>query len=247
MLVTHLLHPNGDIQFRILKALHRCGFRAGESRAEIERGMSRTLKRACTILRTRAELGDESALDPLRRALAFEEEQTREKLFLFLSFIYDAQGILGAETKLKWGGPADRALAIESLDVALAPEHKTFVLPLVDPQTTGEQKLEALRHSVEVPVKATEDRLHEIIRDEEGSWGHGWTQACALYAAGKMNLTNLAGLVEDALIRSAHPIRETAAWALYSLDRARFEEHRAALSRDDNPQVAQLVRRLTTS
>jgi hypothetical protein len=47
--------------------------------------------------------------------------------------------------------------------------------------------------------------------------------------------------VEAALSSPDNRVRETAGWALHTLDVARFEHHAPILQNDPNPQVARLA------
>jgi HEAT repeat protein len=80
-----------------------------------------------------------------------------------------------------------------------------------------------------------------MIVDEEGVWGYPWIRSCAIYAAGKLGLSQTAEGIEAALSADEPAIRETAAWALSNLAPHRFQAHLAALLTDQDPRVAHLA------
>ncbi len=151
--------------------------------------------------------------------------------------------MLRAEEQLARGSKADKALAIETLDVTLASTQKALIIPFVDESMALSQRIQALAQLFALSRLERDERLREIIADTQ-TWTGSWSRACAIYASGQLALKDLAEAIEAALSITTPPVRETAAWALHKLAADIYQRHAADLAADPNPQVAQLVSHL---
>ncbi len=205
-------------------------------RGEVEHGLRTQL--------AKEDIGEDKALVLLHNTLDYEFNQARRRVFLLISFIYDAKAILRAEEQLIRGSKNEKALSLETLEVTLSSTEKTMVLPLVNPNLNREQRIEQLNKRFELPKLEREERLNEMISDPERLWTYGWTQACAIYANAKLHYDTSVKVIEKALAISEHPIQETAVLALHTLAPNIYHHHAADLAADTNPQVAKLVTHL---
>jgi HEAT repeat protein len=214
LLRQHLAHPDADVRTWVQEALRVTGFCADQAdRTRVAEAIRQESREATYALAAREDIGEGPEVAPLRNALDDEFRLARQRVFLLLGFLYDTRAIARAEQLLVKGNGAEKALALEMMDVALASEHKALALPLVDPGLDTTQRLRQLQASSLSRV----DRLREILEDAEGRRTRPWVQACAVYAAGKLDLPELAGPVA-ALLRAEDPtVRETAAWAMARL------------------------------
>jgi HEAT repeat protein len=214
LLRQHLAHPDADVRTWVQEALRVTGFCADQAdRTRIAEAIRQESREAAYALAAREDIGEGPEVAPLRNALDDEFRLARQRVFLLLGFLYDTRAIARAEQLLVKGNGAEKALALEMMDVALASQHKALALPLVDPGLDTTQRLRQLQAASLSRV----DRLREILEDAEGRRTRPWVQACAVYAAGKLDLPELAGPVA-ALLRTEDPtVRETAAWAMARL------------------------------
>ncbi|RME44998.1 MAG: hypothetical protein D6791_11740, partial [Chloroflexi bacterium] len=174
------------------------------------------IEHAARVLRAQVAVGDDEAVALLHQALEEELALARNRVFLLLSFLYEARPILRAEEQIANGDGNAQALALETLEVTLSGELKATVIALVDPKLTLEKRLAAL--GGQAAASDRDFQLRAIIADPERVWTHGWTRACAIYAAGRLGLTALRDAIQSALkTESEHPIPETARWALQQL------------------------------
>jgi hypothetical protein len=230
LLKRHLNHPASELQSQVLVALQRCGYRAeaGE-RAQIEALLRDAVRRGLLLLLTRQEIGQESSAESatasLSTALAEEFSAVRQRVFLLLSFLYDARALMRTADHLARGSSTEQALALETLDVTLTSQEKTLLLPLLDENRPLAQRLTALQQQFSLPSRGRAARLAEIMSDT-ATWSLPWTRACAIYAAGKLGLHNLTGKIQAALVDKDPLIQETATWALTRL-RPKFGLHTA--------------------
>ncbi len=245
LLKQYLNHPNPSLQHQMLSALHLCGYRASEKdQPQIEQALQGCLQQGAWALLAKQDIGEAKALIPLHAALDYEFSQARRRVFLLLSFIYEPRAMLRAEERLARGSSAERAIAIETLDVALPNKQKGLILPLIDDGMPMSRRVQTLAQEYSLLGMGREARLREIITDAQG-WMDSWTRACAAYAGGHLALKDLVEAIEGALEVTTPPVRETAAWALHELAVDIYRHHVAELSADPNPQVAQLISHLT--
>lgn len=218
-LKPHVNHPDDNVQFAVLSALNLCDYRATDS-AEIDH-INMTLRgeieHALRTLVVEQVLGDDESFATIQRSLNYEFDLARKRVFLLLSFLYDAQAILRAQERLILGSSAEQAVAFETLDVLLTNEQKGMVLPLVDGSLSAEQRITQLSKLFKLPQRNVVDWLRDIIADPDAIWTHGWTRASAIHAAAILHLTELLPEVHAASSVKEHPIPETAMWALNQL------------------------------
>jgi hypothetical protein len=191
------------------------------------------------------DIGDGEALDLLRGALCEMLDGSRERLFLLLSFLYDRRAILQARDNLTLPSVEKRAYALEVIDVLVPSALKRTFFPLFT-ELSPKQKLQRLQELFPQPEKDRQRRLHEIIAGSPVRFSV-WTRACALYAVERLRLTDLEEAVAAMLSAPEPLIRETALWALSSLDKTKYHSQLQALCHDPNPQVSCAVERIETS
>jgi hypothetical protein len=125
--------------------------------------------------------------------------------------------LLRAGEQLARGTEAEKALALELLDVTLSPEEKSLVFPLVRPHLTPMQRRQQLAQRFPLPAQTGPERLRELMSGQSELPVMPWTRACALYAAAQANLTSLSGAIQYAPPTSDPIVKETTAWALARL------------------------------
>jgi ATP:ADP antiporter, AAA family len=217
LLQQHLDHPQGETQHQVLQALHFCGYRADAAdQPRINEALNGCICHGLRLLLAQQEIGDGGGSALLSRALCEELQGVCQRLFLLLSFCYDPRALSRAGEQLAHGSSNARALALETLDVTLSPEQKALVLPLVDKNLTLAQRISALNRHFALPTLEPTGRLAEIIA-VPAAWPQGWTRACAIYAAGHLQVRELAPAIKAAGVAGEHPVPETAAWALARL------------------------------
>jgi HEAT repeat protein len=242
LLKPHLDYPNADVHYQILFALNLCGYRTSDDE-QLEQALRNLVEYGTRVLLAKQDLGEADGLAPLQAALASEFSQARHRIFLLLSFIYEAQAMLRAAEQLDRGSKPAQALAIETLDVTLSSEHRALILPLVEESLSLSQRTGPLVQVFSLARLGREQRLKEMITDTQ-VWTQDWTRACAIYASGKLVLKELAEAVANALSLADASVRETAVWALHKTSPEQYQQHVAEFVDDPNPQVAQLVSQL---
>ncbi|MBV7339449.1 HEAT repeat domain-containing protein [Chloroflexi bacterium TSY] len=230
LLIRHLDHSNHELQQQVLQALHLCGYRAtNEAQEQIAQALQHASREGLRFLLVQQEIEEyltkykdeggacDKSLELLQSSLAQEVSRIQQRVYLLLSFLYDARAILRAAEWLSHPDSGERALALETLDVTLTSEQKKLVLPLIDESLTQAQRIDGLNKYYSLPTLDCEARLTEIIADTD-TWSHDWLRTCAIYVAGKLELHELTEVIEGVVACDQELVRETAVWALTSLN-----------------------------
>jgi AAA family ATP:ADP antiporter len=242
-LKARLAYPDACIRTHILRALNRCGYQAqADEVAQVQEQVKAEAALSAETLAILLDIGDDEACGLLCVALNETLLQARERIFSLLSFIHDPRSILQARDNLQLASAEKRAYALEVIDVLVSPELKRMVLPLLSGTDAG-QKLQQLRALFPQEARDRQQRLQEIIAAPPGPFT-AWTQACALYAVGRLATDALGETVVAALSAPEPLVRETAIWTLSKLDGARYRSQVDALREDPSPQVARAAQHL---
>ena len=174
--------PDESLRRQVLVALDRCRYRA-RTEAEIARvheHLRWESARAAWVLAVLHDLGEHSALAPLRDALDNTLKRGRERIFVLLSFLYDRETIRRVHTGLDSAAGEQRAYGLELLDVMLPQPIKAILLPLLDdlPAVVQRTRLQPLFPH---PQRGRMERLQELITENTHT-GNSWITACAMYA-----------------------------------------------------------------
>jgi Cyclic nucleotide-binding domain len=147
-------------------------------------------------------------------ALHEEVKQAKERIFFWLSYIYDADVILNAKSKMAAASSNEWALILEALDQTLDSALRTRLFPLYERLSLDEQFARLNHH---FPQDAAWDGLSylEYIIGEEGSWIDPWLRTSAIYAAPKIAREVDLSEALYVAVRFNHPmVAETALWSL---------------------------------
>jgi AAA family ATP:ADP antiporter len=147
--------------------------------------------------------------DLLTKALEERAEQALERIFRLSGLIYPPADIHHAYHGLTRGTAQVQANAAEFLDNLLRPNLKRLLIPMVDHKTPLAERASKGRSFWKREALSTQEALAELI-----SGNDRWLKACAIYAAGKLEVRELLGLIEN-LRQAPDPlIAETAqaAW-----------------------------------
>lgn len=246
-------HADSDIRHSLLLALNACGYRAdAAAQPRLRQILQLEASDAAYFATSQRDLAAESggsivpAVLPLQRALEDELTGVRQRMFLLLSFLYDARAMLQTETRFISGSGTERSLGLELLDVTLSGEEKALLFPLLDAKLSKAQQAHKLGQPFGLATLPREARLQEMIANENGRL-RGWVRACAVYAAGKLGSTACTSAIEGALADDDARLRETAVWALYTLSPESYQRAATVLAKDASPQVRAVTSHLARS
>ena len=202
-LISQSLHPNLNVRLEVLKALAISKYTTYDQ-AVIDKAVQAEVENAAWTMNTLQEVKGIGA-ELLRGALQKEFEQTIERIFYWLSFIYpDAMRIKANLDQ--------RAYALEAIDQMLHKDLKPLIMPLLD-DLSDEERLQQL--SVYYPQRkiSAAERIRQILKQQR-RWFDPWLRATAVYTATKLEMEqDIIPLVND-----PDPlVAETALWALKQL------------------------------
>ena len=231
--------PDKKIVAQVLLSLGECGFEADPSQtARIKYVIESDIGAIAWNLKALESIPKEEPTIHLHNALAYDNVQSLNHIFMLLSMIYDSHSIQLVKENVF--GPTGEGLtyAIELLDVFLSDDLKERVIFLLnDVLESGElNKLESYYPHSEMEFDET---IRQIINRDYNQINR-WTKSCAIYFLGKQRMT---GYELDLIANLFNPdpiLRETSAWSLYQINPDQYNLHTnrlPALTRQDLDQM----------
>lgn len=167
----------------------------------------------------------------LRHALEAEFGDTRGRILLLLSFVYDARAVLLARSALQRRGAVHSAMALETIDALLPSAARHLVLPLLEDVAYDARVVSWRAAGLQVPDLTHEAVLLELLSADDASRHAAWTRMCAMHVAGSAHVVacndalgsgraasdSLEGMREWALARLAAPPRSKGVEDMLSL------------------------------
>ncbi len=241
-------YPDKVIQHQVMRSLSFCNYQVPTDKMEqLQVIIHAAVADMVWILTILIELDNDDVMFPLRNALNDEFVQGRDRLFLLLCFIYDANAILQSREILQMStvDSDKRAYALETLDLLFSDTLKRWLLPLFDVTISPFRCLELLRSEFPQEYIDQNGRLYQIISGHE-EWLMTWTIGCALNTVAQKSLIEMQPLVVDALDAPTPFIRETALWTLVQLNQDEAQLYIERGVNDSSPQVSKMAKSLLT-
>ena len=216
LLVEHLSYSDRTVRTSVLTALHHCGYRAGgPGVVDVRRLLRQEVADLAWRLAVHADIEQIESCQLLVRAIEYEVDETRRRIFQFLSFLYDSRTILRAEENLRRSSQ-QRAYALEVLETTVSRDLRRLLFPILEWERLQDQRV-ALGDAFPQETVSPEDRLSEILSEEE-RWISPWMKACTLFA-----LKDVSGAASGAVAQAFfnHPdrlVKETALWGAGETD-----------------------------
>lgn len=229
-LEQHLDVTHPAVYPRVLQALSACRYRiSAKNTPRIFEKIRSESRFTAWLLSVQAALPDVPSVALLRAALEDLQHQCRQRIYLLLSFVYDAQAMFDSQNNLDHPSQERRAYAIELVDSTIAQDLKPFVLPLLDDLSLAERR-QRLNAVVEPPTASFTELLNNILTGGEPHTTD-WLRTCAIYATAELRLNGCANAVTFA-VENTHDalLRQTGVWALSKLDEAAYRQQIARLS-----------------
>ena len=213
LLEDHIAFADTDVRGQVLAALNRCGYHVqGDGVTRIRNQITAEVADVAWNVATFVDIGDGPEVAPLQAALNYQLQESRERLLVLLSFIYDSQAILRARDNLRHASGAQRAYALEVLELLVAHELKPSLLAVFDDLVPSE-RLQRLSAAYPQPKLDRAARLRDLIRTP--TVRYPWIQACALYTLMRVSSHALEELIASALAAPDALVRETAEWVAW--------------------------------
>ena len=226
MLCNVLDFPDLQIRTETLQALDQCGYRAREQDAPIIRKHLETeIAQTTRTLAALVDLGQQEDTHLLSGALRASLCQHRQRLFDWLSFLYDPQAIRQVQKSLTQAATdgdrkGKRAYALEILDILMEPELKSMVIPLLE-NLPHEEQLQRLSDRFPQERLDCQSRIRAILTTSD-AWITPWLKCCALYTAAQCPAIGLSETVAAAIDSPSQIAKETALRTLSIVDPVRY-------------------------
>jgi HEAT repeat protein len=240
-LLQHKLNfKNIEVRNQILHSLTLCQYKPNSNEKDaVLQTIYAELKDAAwfltciEVISANATAEDLSFYSHLIRALELELHHLKKRLLLLLSFIYKSNDFFQVWSSLQLGTKEKRANAIEILDVLVAKELSSVILPLLEDFSIHQQAkiLNARFPQKKLPLNLY---LQKLINRQEVPVVNIWTQTISLYIVRQLQLTEL---VNEVVLSVSHPnklVAETALWALQAFHPDNYWNYLSMLSTDDS-------------
>lgn len=184
LLKQHLHHPVEEIRQQILKTLVKLGYTAhGPEVDDIRLAITSEVGAGFHVLQAELALEQGPEFASLRRALEHEGFLRRERVSLLLAFLADPSLILRAGDALLHGSAAERSVALETLDLHLPHDLRSWVLPFLNVGETAKSRGTKLAaHFPHATGASKRITLADIIANRDGQWTYTWTRIWAIHS-----------------------------------------------------------------
>jgi hypothetical protein len=212
LLLRQLTAADPELSEAALRGLLASGYRVDADADLVRREVVVCVERAALALDAASVFGAVGPCQPLARALADEVAAAGRRMTALLGLLHDPGAVTKAVEQLRSPVEAERALAIEMLEVTVGRHDTPAILAVVDPQLGLRSRRGALARVVRVEHLDRPTRLRDLVVDASGRWHDPWLRACALYAAADL-LAAVAAELALPWVDDADPVvAETARW-----------------------------------
>jgi hypothetical protein len=196
LLADRLLEGHAELRLRVLRALGR--MRERHPGLEIDSWALETVLGAEILghYRSYQILGalELSTLEkePTTRGLRVAMLEELERIFLLLGLLYPGTDFRAAWEALRSGNPVLHDQALDLLESQLRPSMRTLLVPLIDPEVAGTERMRLSERLAGTPVDDPVQAVRALAVT-----GDPWLRACAAYAIGAQGLHSLEGYLEE--------------------------------------------------
>jgi AAA family ATP:ADP antiporter len=159
--------------------------------------------------------------EPTTRGLRSAMMEELERIFLLLGLLYPQTDSRSAWEALRSGNPVLHDQALDLLESQLRPAMRMLLIPLIDPEIPGAERLRIAERLSGTPVDSPAEAVKALA-----ATGDPWLRSCAAHAIGAQCLHELEGYFEEWQHDPDRLLRETIRQA-----RKRLEERRAESGR----------------
>lgn len=195
----HLGSRNRQERHAVMVALSNCALEAADERAlRVQELLEEEAKDTVDVLAALTETVGDPRTAVLSRALRYEVELARHRVFLLLSYIYPEREPLTAWDNYASGDRDKRAYALELLENFLSLDLRAMFFPLLEDRDPADA-LGRVATRFLPRHRSREQWLREIVEAEQGRY-RDWTVQCARHAAGALGLQPAAGEADGRLV-----------------------------------------------
>lgn len=217
--------PDKKIVSELLQSLSYLGFQAKEFQAaRIKLMVEAEIGDVAWNVKVLEEIPRHNKYDTMIRESFVEEDMTNfANIFMLLSMMYDAQNVLLVRENIELGTTESVSFAVEMLDVFVGDELKPKLFPIMD-ELKPEDKLAKLQNFYPPEYfENYEDLLLQIVNRDYNRINR-YTKTLALYRLSQMSKEVSMDLIAN-LFNPDPVILQTAAYAIYCIDKNAYQEH----------------------
>ena len=130
--------------------------------------------------------------EPTTRGLRIAMLEELERIFFLLGLLYPGTDFRAAWEALRSGNPVLRDQALDLLESRLKPEMRTLLVPLIDPEVPGDERMALAEKLAGTPVTTPAEAVRALA-----ATGGPWLKSCAAYAIGAHGLHELKDLLDE--------------------------------------------------
>jgi ATP/ADP translocase/HEAT repeat protein len=238
VLLHHFGRASSVQRYRIATALARLrgsNPRLAPNKAQVLTFLGEELETAYGYLAIRADLARDERLEALSSAMGDRLSYARRRIFRLLSLIHDPGTIQTIARNLESSDASVRDNAVEILDDLCATPIRKSLINLVD-RSPDKAKLQVVSSDYDLPRRDPEQRLQELLHDDEG-----FVVACAAHLMGQRGATPHVEQLRPLLKHEDALTREAAAQALLRIAGSKALEWIGALRNDPSKAVRSFV------
>lgn len=220
--------PDKVMVSQVLFALGNCGFRAGISQIpRIKYAIESDIEDIAWNLGAINEVSDEHFGPEIKRALEEEIDYDVDHIYMLLSMLYDAQSIQLVKENIESLTSEGVTYGIELLDVFLSDDLKQRIIPVLDDLSFVEK---SRRLEIFYPRERLDNKMAlKFLLNRDFSQTNRWTKTCILHQIGLLKIREFYFDLISNLFNPDILIREMAAWSLYRINPAAYDENVARL------------------
>lgn len=223
-LKSKIFHHDDEIRRLIHIGLGKLHYRASVSeKANLKTYIEETVENALWIQASLLDIENIQDARGLQLALLDQLEAEKEYVFVLLSLLYDAKTIHHIREYVESKDAKAKVYALEMSDMLIDDEVKQLFFPLFEDIGIRE-RLQRLSYKFPQEEMLPFERLLDILNRSK-AWL--WTKACALDlidSLGEEHKEQVLMVLAAAIVHPQLLLAELAAWKLYKIDRAFFEE-----------------------
>jgi HEAT repeat protein len=238
VLLRHFGRSSAIQRYRIATAIARLrgsNPRLAPNKEQVLGFLEEELETAYSYLAIRADLARDQRLNALGSAMDDRLVYGRRRIFRLLSLIHDPATIQTIGRNLESSDASVRDNAVEILDDLCATSIRKGLINLVD-RTPDETKLQAVSNVYDLPRREPEQRLLELLHDDEG-----FVVACAAHLMGQRGTRTHVEQLRPLLKHEDPLTREAAAQALLRIGGSKALEWIDGLRNDPSKTVRSFI------
>lgn len=217
--------PDKKIVSELLLSLSYLGFRAKEFQAaRIKLMVEAEIGDVAWNIKVLEEIPRHTQLDSMIRSAFVEEDKTNfDNIFMLLSMMYDSQNVLLVRENIELSTTESISFAVEMMDVFVGEDLKPKLFPIMDELKTEDKLTKLQNFYPPEDFESYEDLLLQIVNRDYNRVNR-YTKALALYRLSEVSKTVPMDLIAN-LFNPDPVILQTAAYAIYCIDKTAYQEH----------------------